>query len=73
VERPPVAIHEAAENGDAGGNDGDCGLDVSPDPEVNRVDYISLLVSVIPARRERLWTGSSHQSREKAWPGSWQF
>jgi len=73
VEGLPVAIHEAPENGDAGGNDGDRGLGISPDPEVNRVGCISLLVSVIPARHARRWTGSSHQSRGKAWPGSWQF
>jgi len=38
-----VAIHEAAEDGDAGGDDGEGGLNVSPDPEVNRVDCISLV------------------------------
>jgi len=42
VGHPLVAVHEAAEDGDAGGDDGEGGLGVSPDPEVNRVGCILL-------------------------------
>ena len=71
-----VTIHETAEDGDAGGNDGEGGLDVSPDPEVNRVDCTSLAgVSGSGQDASSLWTrrGLPHQSQEKAWPGTWQF
>ena len=71
--RPLVTIHEAAEDGDAGGNDSEGGLSVSPEPEVNRIGCISLVVSVIPARRGRLWTRDPYQNQEKAWLGIWRF
>ena len=52
MERPPlVEIQEAAEDGDAGGNDGQSGFNASPDPEVHRVGCMSWLVSVIPVRK----------------------